>query len=276
MHPAIPRLPSLARSRRAPWPALLLALAAGSLAAFLAAPWPLEAKSMAVLHGLCSQHPAYSFWFDGRRLPFESRMTGIYGGCLCVQLTLLARGRFRAARPPAPALLAALALGIVAMGLDGLNSTLVDLDAPHLYAPSNGLRYLTGALCGAALAVFLWLLLGAVLWRPDARGERPAARWRDLALAAPPVALFGLAAASGWAPLYALLALALMLAAILVLFEFALPAVQLFRLRERGADSLSELAGPALAALLLSYGALLLLGGGRFALEAAFHLHGIS
>lgn len=273
MHPAISRLPSLSRSRRAPWPTLFLVLAAGSLAAFLAAPWPLAAKAMAVLHGLCSQNPRYSFWFGRERLPFEARMTGIYGGFLCTQLTLLARGRFRAARPPAPSLLAALALGVVAMGLDGLNSTLVDLDAPHLYAPSNALRYLTGSLCGAALAVFLWLLLGAVLWRPEARGARPVARWRDLALAAPLVALFGLAAASGRAPLYTPLTLALVLAAVLVLFEFALPAVQLFRLRERAASSLRELAGPALAALLLSYGALLLLGGGRFALEAAFHLH---
>ena len=265
--PATPRTPS------APWVVVFVSLAVVSLLAFLVAPWPLQAKSLAALHGLCAQRPSHSFWFGDRRLPFGARMTGIYAGFLITQLTLLARGRFRAARLPSLPLLAALALFVVAMGIDGINSTLVDLHLAPFYVPSNDLRYLTGALTGTTVGTCLWFLAGAVLWQPSQGSRRTVLLWRDLLLLAAPAGVFGLAATSGWLPLYPLLAVVLVVAAVVLLWEFALITLQLFRMRERTAQGLSDLAGPAVAALLLSYAVLLVLGGGRFALEAAFHLH---
>ena len=43
-----------------------------------------------------------------------------------------------------------LALFVVAMGLDGLNSTLDDVGLITIYQPLNEMRYITGALTGTA------------------------------------------------------------------------------------------------------------------------------
>src|SRR4051812_13030157 len=68
----------------------------GWLVALVMAPWPLAAKFHAVVHGLCAQRPSHSFALGGTNLPFDARMTGIYGGTLTTILFLLARGRWRA------------------------------------------------------------------------------------------------------------------------------------------------------------------------------------
>ena len=94
---AVSRLSGVTVHVRQPgWGAAFAGLLAVSVAGFLLAPWSIEVKSIAILHGLCAQRPSHSFWFGSDRLPFDSRMTGIYGGFLVTQLYLLARGRFRA------------------------------------------------------------------------------------------------------------------------------------------------------------------------------------
>ena len=54
------------------WTPLLLA--GGFMLAFLAAPWSLEHKAHAALHGLCAQTPSHTFLMGGRPLPFDARL----------------------------------------------------------------------------------------------------------------------------------------------------------------------------------------------------------
>jgi len=61
------------------WPAAFVSIWALLAIAFVLLPWPVEAKGVAVLHGLCAQQPTHTIYFGEQRLPFDARMTGIYG-----------------------------------------------------------------------------------------------------------------------------------------------------------------------------------------------------
>ena len=50
------------------------------------------------------------------------------------------------------------------MGLDGVNSTLMDFGYPYAYEPDNRLRLASGLLMGVTLGVMLCYLIGATLW----------------------------------------------------------------------------------------------------------------
>jgi uncharacterized membrane protein len=255
--------------RQLGWSTVFVGLLAFSVAGFLVAPWSFEAKSIAVLHGLCAQRPSHSFWFGSDRLPFGSRMTGIYGAFLITQIYLLLRGRYRAASVPSLSVMSVLIVFIVAMGLDGVNSTLDDVRLVTIYQPSNVLRFVTGALTGTTLAVFLWLLTNNILWHVDQqRGNRVIEHLGDLAVIGLPVAGFGLLAMSGWQPIYALLALFLVGSAVLVVFELTISFVQIGRQREGTAKTLKDLAKPAVAALIITYVFMFSVAGSRFILES--------
>jgi uncharacterized membrane protein len=244
-----------------------------SIVLFVVMPWSLQTKSIAVLHGLCAQRPSHSFWFGSERLPFDARMTGIYTGLLAGQLYLLARGRLGAARLPSLSVLSALALSVLALGIDGVNSTLNDAGLIRLYQPTNAGRFVTGSATGTTLAVTLWLLVGNVVWKPSRRTRRPVvASWWELPVMVAPALALGLLAASRWTPLYRPITLLLILGAVLALFELMLAFLQLARRREGTARAPRDLAGPATLALLLAYAFMLSLAGGRFALEWALHL----
>lgn len=251
------------------WPVwLFLGLVGASLVALLAAPWPLPMKLHAVLHGLCAQRPSHSYWLGANRLPFDARMTGIYGGFLVAAVALLARGRWRAARPPAWPLSAALGLGVALMGADGVNSTLQDFGLPYLYQPQNWLRLATGLLCGTALAVGLLYVLNTTLWARVK--DAPALDgWGELGALLALDGLYALVVASGWGVLYAPVGLWLVLGAAGATFALVLAMVVLLRGRENRFVSLADLAGYACVALVLAYAALAFLGGGRFLLERA-------
>ncbi|HEV2108523.1 MAG TPA: DUF2085 domain-containing protein [Thermomicrobiales bacterium] len=148
---------------------------------FTLAPLSLERKAHLLLGGLCAQRPSHSFIFDGHHLPFDARMTGIYLGGLVALVSLLTVGRMRYA-----ANLSMLSWGLLAgfvgvMGIDGLNSLLVDLGHWHPYPPDNWIRLVTGLLAGLSLGVVLMFLLASSVWRAEARLPLPAVRPRDLA-----------------------------------------------------------------------------------------------
>ncbi|HEX5503810.1 MAG TPA: DUF2085 domain-containing protein [Thermomicrobiales bacterium] len=251
------------------WPAwLFLGLVGASFVALLAAPWPLPMKLHAVLHGLCAQRPSHSYGLGPDRLPFDARMAGIYGGFLLTAVALLARGRWRAARPPAWPLSAALGLGVALMGADGVNSTLQDFGLPYLYSPQNWLRLATGLLCGTALAVGLLYVLNTTLWT-SVKDAPALGGWGELGVLLALDGLFALVVASGWGVLYAPVGLWLVLGAAGATFALVLAMVVLLRGRENRCASLADLAGYACVALVLAYAALAFLGGGRFLLERA-------
>ncbi len=259
--------------RRPGWGVAFAGLLAVSVATFFIAPWSIEAKSIAILHGLCAQRPSHSFWFGSDRLPFGSRMTGIYGGFLITQLYLLGRGRFRTGGVPSLTILTVLSLFIVAMGIDGINSTLDDVQLLTIYHPNNVLRFVTGALTGTTLAVFLWLLTINILWHVDKQSPKKVMDGvGDLASVAVPIALFGVLATSGWLPAYAIIAIFLMFSAVLVIFELAICLLLLVRRRESSARSMRDLSSSAFGALVAAYLFIFIMAGLRFLMEATTHV----
>lgn len=246
----------------------LAAACVALVAGFLLLPWSLEGKSLAVLHGLCAQQPTHSFYFGGQRLPFDARMTGIYGGFAVACGYLLARGRWRSGDVPSTPVLVLLALFVGALGLDGLNSTLRDLGQPYAYEPRNALRLATGLLTGTALAVFVWLLVVQVGFARTARRTGPPLRGaRDLGQLLALQALYAGVVLSGVGVVRVPVTLLLLGAAVVAVSGMALAFVLLLGRRECRAVATPDLAGPAAVALLA---ALLLIGGmsgGRFLLE---------
>ena len=261
------------RSQSDRWSTLFFGLLGLSMLALLLTPWPMQEKAMAILHGLCAQQPGHSFWFGDRRLPFDARMTGIYGGFLISQLYFLLRRRLRVTEIPSLAIVIALTLFVVAMGVDGFNSLLSGIDQPTLYEPSNLLRYSTGALMGTTLGIALWLLTSNVLWCRRDQIRQPLIRgWGELLQILTLAAIFGMLAASGRPVLYTPITLLLIVSAVIVLFTMALALIQLARRRDATVTALGELAGPAVGALLSAYLVLAILGGGRFLLEGMLHI----
>src|SRR3954451_19132785 len=94
------------QSRNLTLPLMLI----GGVLLFLAAPWSLDHKAHLALHGLCAQTPSHTLRFDGRKLPFDSRMTGIYGGFISSAALLVRRRAYRAACLPDWRVLSVLAL----------------------------------------------------------------------------------------------------------------------------------------------------------------------
>lgn len=254
---------------------VFLALVALPMVLFLWAPWPLETKALAVLHGLGAQRPSRSLWFGRDRLPLGARMTGVYGGELVTQLYLLARGRLRAVRLPSLAIVAALGVFVALMAVDGLNSLAQDLGRPTAYPPSNALRLATGGLAGTTLGVALWLLLGRAIWAPALRRRTPVLHgWWDLLSLLGAVAALCLVAGCGWSPLFAPLAVLQVVEALLALGLVCLAVIEVGR--GSGACGVRELAGPACGALLAAYLALLGSASLRAFLEAGLHLKELS
>jgi uncharacterized membrane protein len=255
------------KDRRIWLPALLVV---GSIGAFLLAPWSLQEKSLAALHGLCAQQPTHSFWFGDARLPFDARMTGIYGGFLIVGIYMLARGRLYRTGPPPASLLIILAGFIFIMGIDGVNSTLNDFGMPYVYEPSNHLRFFTGAMTGTALAVFIWLMAAGMLWSPDVASSRPIMRgWKELIPIAALVVMFWAVLQIDAPILFPPIAVLLIVSAVTVLASIALIALRLATGGLQVAKSPLDLSRSAVVAILLAYTLMSAISGARFMLESA-------
>lgn len=259
--------------RTGPFPlprrALLPVLALGFVALFLAFPAPLDEKARAALHGLCSQRPSHSFTLGDQRLPFDARMTGIYGGFLATSLYLAARGRYRVFGLPSLPVIGLLVGGVALMGVDGTNSLLLDLGLWHAYEPRNDIRIVTGLLTGIALAVAICFLLATTLWRRGHANRRVVEGVDELGLLVllqlPVVVL--VRSGVGW--LYAPVALALLLSATAVVSALALVVLTILRRRDNSYAGPAQLDGAAAVALVVGAAVMALIAGGRFWLEHA-------
>lgn len=117
-------------------------------------------------YAVCHRLTEHSLSIAGRQLPLCARCTGMYLGVSVALLFFGLKGRMRHVElPPLPILL--LLLGFIGvMGVDGVNSMLHFFpDAPHLYAPRNWLRLLTGVGTGLAMGSFVFPALAQTLWR---------------------------------------------------------------------------------------------------------------
>jgi uncharacterized membrane protein len=235
---------------------------------FLALPWPVEVKSLAALHGLCAQRPSHSFWFGESRLPFDARMTGIYGAFLATTGYLAGTGRWRRAGLPSWPVLSLLAGGVPALGIDGFNALFHDLGLQVLYEPRNWLRFVTGSWTGVLLGVVVWMAANAVVWRPGPLTSRAVLEGpRDLMRLVWLVGVLGVLVMSGWRLLYWPLAHGLVVAAATLLTLLALPVIQLLRRREQQVERLAELGWPASGALVVACAFMVTTSALRFLLE---------
>ncbi len=275
MHPAsqLPRdgktfihqVVARARSRPSIFPVVL----ATAVIAFLLFPGSVDQKTQSALHGLCAQRPSHSFWFGEMRLPFDARMTGIYGGFAASFAFLAARGRIWALARPSWPVLGLLFSFVGVLAIDGTNSFLLDIGAWHPYAPQNDVRLVTGLLTGASLAATVCFLLSGTLWR---RGRTDLPVVRDVrevgllvALQIPFAVLVRLG--PGW--LYAPVALGLVLAATTVVAALALVMWTIATRRDGSYVRIGDLSGAATISLVLAIVVMGSIAGGRFWLETS-------
>jgi uncharacterized membrane protein len=250
----------------------LLAIVAFFLAmAFLAAPWPFELKAHAAMHGLCAQTPSHSFYFDGRALPFDGRMTGIYSGLLATVVVLTAFGRHRAAGLPSVGAGVILLLFLGAMAIDGFDSLLTDLGEWHPYGPSNEMRLLTGWMAGVGIGTVMVMLVGMTLWqRPRTRDRVMPSWWWPFALLLPliPVRLL---IGTGADVIFYTFSLLLMASAVIAFTTLVLVTILMLLNRENRFDRFAQLRGTAAISVFIAIAIILGIGGARFWLEAVTH-----
>lgn len=255
------------------WKRWVLPLLAGiALLAFFVVPGTVPAKLFWLMSGVCGLRPGHSYFAGAAQLPLEARMLGIYGGAMVSALLLLARGRWGAHRLASRQVLGLLGALFGSMVVDGINSTLMELQLPHLYTTTNPIRLITGLLAGAALAPFMIWLAGAVLF-PKATVARPAVIGgaRDLALLLAASGVFGLAMVSGQSWLYYPLAV-LGVSGIVVSLTVVLllPIVTVTDIAGR-VTHVRQLVAPGALALLLTFGVVAGLALLRSATGAPLH-----
>ena len=129
--------------------------------------------------GICAQFASHMFYPGGQALPLCARNTGIYLGFTVTLITLHATGRGRVQRYPPWPIIAVLALGVLAMAIDGFNSLDRDLGLFHLYQPNNLIRLATGLATGLALATLTLPALNGLFWN-EYNEKRSIASWRSL------------------------------------------------------------------------------------------------
>lgn len=240
-----------------PWQKILPGVVVVVFAAFLLAPGELPAKLLVAMGGVCGLRPTHSYFAGGVQLPMEARMVGIFAGFSLTLMTLLAFGRAGVRRFGSRFSAALLALFFVSMVFDGVNSTLYEFSLPHLYAPSNPLRLITGLLSGVALApLLLWFLNSVAL--PNTGPDTPsiiAASWEPFAMLAP-IGIFAALVMGESAVAYVPAAL-LSVGGIVLVMAIAMVALLVFSSSLRGRVTRWQmLIAPGALGLLISLGVL--------------------
>ena len=258
---------SLDRNRGPLWLVIGTALVLLALAVLL--PGSFLEKLVWLDSGVCPQRPAHSYFFDGQQMPLEARMVGIFAGFLLTFLGLWLVGRGRALQWPSRRLNIVLAVCVLVMVFDGLNSTFLDLGWPTLYQPQNWLRVVTGAISGAGMAGLLLPVVNMTVWR---RGYLTPTfrRGREIVYALIPVLLYALGVMSGWGPLFWPLSLLAVGGVIVMLVMLNLVIFTIVLRKENMVSSFYGFLTPATLVLLVSLGEMALfavmrvtLGGGQ-------------
>ncbi len=147
----------------------------------LGTPPGIMGKAVAIGYAICHRIAQRSFLIGDTQMPLCARCTGIYLGVITGLLVALARGRIKVSRLPPLRVNLILALFVLCIGVDGVNSY-VQLfpTVTGLYTPQNWLRLVTGMGGGLAMIHLLLPIFNSVVWqKPDKR--RVLDNWRDLA-----------------------------------------------------------------------------------------------
>ncbi len=237
--------------------------------AFFGSPGDYSGTSHAILHGLCAQTPSHTISFGGQMLPFDARMTGIYGGFLITLGSIVASGTlFRFGNPP-KRVIAVLALLVGLMAVDGFNSLLTDLMLWHPYESGSGLRVATGYGTGVALAVALSWLLASSAWNLGSPNVA-IGRLRDLVAPGVGLVTYGLVliASPGWLhfPVSMLLVLSAWITVTMLMLVIVLLALKL----DSQVRQVRHLHVPVAISALLAVAVMIGLAGVRFWAERTF------
>jgi uncharacterized membrane protein len=229
-------------------------------------PSGLLGKADAVGYAICHRIDARSFHLGGRQLPLCARCTGTFLGAVLGVAAMLVMRRSRAGQLPPAAVLVALALFIIVMGIDGVNSYLTLLPRlPHLYEPQNWLRLVTGMFEGVALGLLVWPIFNQTFWRNWE--DRPAvANLRELGfIAVAAVVLIGLVLSDN---VWVLYPLALLSAAGVMMMLTLLDTVILTIItrRENRVENWKAAVLPLLAGATLALVQVAVIDAGRFAI----------
>jgi uncharacterized membrane protein len=238
----------------------------------LAPPHGLLDKADHAAYAVCHRIPARSFAFAGRPLPLCARCSGTYLTAVAGLIVLVALGRRRASRLPAPVLLAVFGVFLLAWAIDGFNSFLTLIPGlPYLYEPRNMLRLVTGALEGLVIAAVVLPLVNLTLWA-NPEPQRSVGSWRDLGWLLVAAAAVIALVSSEWAPLLYPLALLSELAILgLVGLVNAMFVLMLMR-RDGKATHVREALLPLLLGLALAAIELTAIGVARAALTERWGL----
>jgi uncharacterized membrane protein len=255
-----------ASEQQQPWLWAFLGLSATLIGGLLLLPLgSLADRLHMVVHGVCAQ--AHYLTIGSYTLPLCARNTGIYAGFLATVLYLLALGRARAAKIPPLSIVIVLALAIVAMGIDGFNSMLLDIGGLNVYPPHNYLRVITGLGMGMAIGAFFVLMFNMSL-RYDARHDQRVLRnWAEVGgMVATAMLLYGLLF---WAPAWLFYPLAIfsVVGIVAVLFLANLFVVAMLSGLEGRVLRLRQLARSATFGLALTAGELAVLAWLRMIME---------
>jgi len=220
---------------------------------------PLD-KADRYAYAVCHRIPGHSFFIGERQLPLCARCSGTYLGALAGIAVLLALGRGRANRFPAPKFLVVFGIFMAAWAIDGANSYASFFPGlPQLYEPNNLLRLATGVLEGLAIAAFVLPLFNLTAWA--ATDAQPSVvRWRDLGwMLVGGAVVFGLVA-SEWQPL--LYPLALLSGAMVALLVGAICVMLVLMIARRDGQARRwrEIALPLLAGLAVALAGLAVIG----------------
>jgi uncharacterized membrane protein len=244
-------LPRLFYSRITAW---IIAVLGGLIVGvwLFSTPPGLLGKADAIGYAVCHRIAARSFQVHDRPLPLCARCTGTYLGVITGLLAFAAQGRLRAGRLPRIRILALLAVGVVAYGLDGLNSYLSLFEAyTPIYQPTNTLRLITGYAFGLAMITVVAPVFNAIVWRVP----QPAAPLRSVKELAALVAVSALVIAAVLIQVPALLIAFGLISAAGVLVMFGVVGSALFLTvtgHENSATRWADLVIPVLAGLVFA------------------------
>ncbi|GHO50202.1 DUF2085 domain-containing protein [Ktedonospora formicarum] len=209
--------------------------------------------------GICAHIPSHVFTLGGEMLPLCARDTGIYMGFCVSLIALFLTGRGQAQELPPLQVQLLLGSGVIALGIDGLNSLALDLHLPHIYQPSNLLRLATGLLAGLALAAFALPTFNKLVWR-HYYASSSLASWRMILWVFLPLLLTCFLATASQAPIL-LYPLALLSTSglLMAVSSINLMGIILARKRSETFTSSCQLVPYLGLALLLAIGELILL-----------------
>ncbi len=154
------------------------------LVLFVFTPGDLLRKADYIGAAVCHRRATHSFFIAGHQLPLCERCTGTFSGALTGLLVQWGVWRRRrAARFPAPSMLAVIGLLTAPWVLDGLNSASTDFTGTAAgvlgYVSQPWGRFLSGILMGMAMSVILVPAFNQTLWR-DGEDEATIRTWREL------------------------------------------------------------------------------------------------